>query len=306
MLWKLPEIRIAPDVIFYIGPLPVTNTLLCTWITIIILVILCYLGTRKRELIPAGMQNLAEWAVESMLGMVEGVAGKVKGKIFFPLVATFFIFILFANLLDVVPGVDTIGTITNPAAKSQALFGFLLVNYNISNQLIPWIRPATSDLNLTIAMALVSVVVTQILGFYMLGPKTQLSKYFNFRGIIVNGRFNPLGIIDAFVGLIEIVSETARLISFSFRLFGNIFAGSVVLAVFAFLLPIVANIVFNPLELFIGFMEAFVFAILTLVFMEIGTSSHEALAEGEHDTREEHGQKGTRKVDNLAEISPAR
>ncbi len=252
MLWKLPEIRIAPDVIFYIGPLPVTNTLLCTWITIIILVILCYLGTRKRELIPAGMQNLAEWAVESMLGMVEGVAGKVKGKIFFPLVATFFIFILFANLLDVVPGVDTIGTITNPAAKSQALFGFLLVNYNIS------------------------------------------------------GRFNPLGIIDAFVGLIEIVSETARLISFSFRLFGNIFAGSVVLAVFAFLLPIVANIVFIPLELFIGFMQAFVFAILTLVFMEIGTSSHEALAEGEHDTREEHGQKGTRKVDNLAEISPAR
>lgn len=276
MLWRLPDIKIAPDVIFNIGPFPVTNTLLCTWITIVILVILCYFGTRKRDIIPSGIQNLAEWAVESLLGLVESVAGKAKERRFFPLVATFFVFILFANLLDVIPGVDTIGVIANPAAKSHAFLGFLLFDYRYSNQIIPWIRPATSDLNLTLAMAVVSVVVTQYFGFATLGAKVHLGKYFNFRGPV-----------DFFVGIIEIVSETARIISFSFRLFGNIFAGSAVLAVFAFVLPFVADVAFIPLELFVAFMQAFVFAMLTLVFMEIATSSHEALVEGQQEAHKE-------------------
>ena len=184
-LWKLPAIKIAPDTIFNIGPLPVTNTLLCTWITIVILVILFYFGTRKRDMIPSGIQNFVEWAVESLLGLVEGVAGKIKGKRFFPLVATFFIFILFANLLDVFPGVDTIGTISTSAAKSHAVLGFLLFG-QYSDDIIPWIRPATSDLNLTLALALTSVITTQIFGFYWLGWKEHLSKYFNFKAYVVN------------------------------------------------------------------------------------------------------------------------
>lgn len=276
-LWKLPDIKIAPDVIFTIGPFPVTNTLLGTWITIVILVILCYFGTRKRDLIPSGIQNFVEWAVESLLGLVEGVAGKTKGKKFFPLVASFFIFILFANSLDVIPGVDTIGAISNPVAKSHAVLGFLLFGQQYSNNIIPWIRPATSDLNLTLSLALVSVVTTQFFGFQWLGWKEQLGKYFRFTAPV-----------DFFVGIIEIVSETARIISFSFRLFGNIFAGSIVLAVFAFLLPVFADVVFIPFELFIAFMQAFVFAILTLVFMEIGTSSHESHAKGEREAHKEH------------------
>ncbi|HET8850945.1 MAG TPA: FoF1 ATP synthase subunit a, partial [Ktedonobacteraceae bacterium] len=195
-LWKLPAIRIAPDTIFNIGPLPVTNTLLCTWITIVILVVLFFLGTRNQKLIPSGLQNLLEWAVELLLGLVESVAGKIKGKKFFPLVATFFIFILFANLLDVIPGVDTIGTISTSAAKSHAVLGFLLFDRQYSNDIIPWIRPATSDLNLTLALALVSVITTQVFGFYSVGWKEHLSKYFNFK--------SP---IDFFVGILEIVTE---------------------------------------------------------------------------------------------------
>jgi F-type H+-transporting ATPase subunit a len=283
-LWKLPDIKLAPDIIFYIGPIPVTNTLLCTWITIIVLVLLFYFGTRRRDLIPSGIQNVVEWGVEFLLGLVEGVAGKEKGKKFFPLVATFFLFILFSNLLDVFPGVDTIGSITSSAVKAKAVFGFLLFG-DVSNQLVPWIRPATSDLNLTFAMALVSVVVTQGFGFYTLGAKEHLGKYFKLKSLF---QFNFAGFVDFFVGILEIITEASRLISFSFRLFGNIFAGSAVLAVFAFILPFVADIAFIPFELFVAFVQALIFSLLTLVFLEIATTGHEGPAASEHEAHEEY------------------
>ncbi|MBX5448500.1 MAG: F0F1 ATP synthase subunit A, partial [Thermogemmatispora sp.] len=113
---------------------------------------------------------------------------------------------------------------------------------------------------------------TQFFGFYHLGAKEHLSKYFNFRAL----RKGPMGLIDVVVGLLEIISEAARIISFSFRLFGNIFAGSLVLAAFAFILPFVAAIIFIPFEIFVAVMQALIFSLLTLVFMEIGTTSHEA------------------------------
>ena len=293
-IWKLPVIKIAPDTIFYIGGFPVTNTLLATWISIVVLVLLFFFGTRRRDLIPSGLQNFLEWAIELLLGLVEGVSGKEKGRKFFPLVATFFIFIVTCNLLDIIPGVDTVGALDTPAiaaAHAQPIAGFLLVG-NISNALIPWIRPATTDLNLTLAMAVVSVVVTQGFGFYYLGAGEHLSKYLNFRALFT--RF-PMGIIDFFVGLLEIVSELGRIISFSFRLFGNIFAGSTLLAVFAFLLPVVTGVIFIPFELFVAFIQALVFAILTLVFMEIGTTGHgHADSSSEHEAEHAVGQERER------------
>jgi F-type H+-transporting ATPase subunit a len=224
------------------------------------------------------MQNAFELLVEGLLGLVEGVSGKKKGRMFFPFIASFFIFILFANLLDIIPGVDTIGQI-DPASHVQAglLWGA------DSNELITWLRPPSTDLNLTLAMALVSVVVTQYFGFAILGTKDQLSKYFNFRAL----KRGPIGIVDFVVGLLEIVSELGRLVSFSFRLFGNVFAGSVLLAVFAFLLPVVSAIIFIPFEMFVGAIQAFVFGFLTLVFMEVGTTSH---SHAESSTHEEAGE----------------
>ncbi len=273
-IWKLPVIKIAPDTIFYIWGFHVTNTLLATWITIVVLLAVFYFGTRNPKLIPSGLQNFLEWSVEMLMGLVVGVSGKEKGRRFFPLVATFFLFILTCNLLDIIPGVDTIGRFDPVAAASagggQPVLGFLLFG-NISNALVPWIRPSTTDLNLTLALAVVSVVVTQGFGFFFLGPVDQISKYLNFRSLIKNF---PMGIVDFFVGLLEIVSELGRIISFSFRLFGNIFAGSTLLAVFAFLLPVVTGLIFVPFEIFVAFIQAFVFAILTLVFMEVGTASH--------------------------------
>jgi len=273
VLWKLQPIQIPPEVIFYIGPLPVTNALLGTWISIIALLLVFFFGTRRRDLIPSGMQNAVEWIIEYLLNLTEGVSGKVKARKFFPLVATFFIFILFCNLLDIFPGVDTIGTVNLEALRLSRLSPpttiFLLGQY--SDKLTPWVRPGTSDLNLTLALALVSVIVTQVLGFMALGAKQQLSKYFNFKAF----RHGFQGPIEFFVGLIELVTELSRILSFSFRLFGNIFAGSAVLAVFAWLLPFVSDAIFIPLEIFVGFVQALIFALLTLVFLEIATTSHE-------------------------------
>ena len=276
MLWKLPVIKIAPDVIIPLFPdgTGITNTLLGTWLAIITLVALFYFGTRRRDLIPRGVQNLVEWAVELLLNLVESVAGKANAKRFFPLVATFFIFILSANLLDIFPGVDTIGWVNLTAVKAAHLSPptsiFLLGDY--SNLLVPWLRPATTDLNLNIGMALISVIVTQIFGFYLLGPKQYLKRYFNFSGPI-----------NFYVGILELVSEFARIISLSFRLFGNIFAGTIVLAIFALLLPVVGGAIFIPFELFVAFIQAFIFSLLTLVFLQITVSSHE-----EHEPSTEH------------------
>lgn len=290
MLWKLPEISLTPEVLFHIGPFGITNTLICTWICILAIITVLFFGTRKRDMIPSGIQNFVEWSIELLMGLVDSVAGKEKGRRFFPLIATFFIFVLFANLLDVLPGVDTLGSIRADKlavhGATQPFLGFLLYG-NTSNAVVPWLRPPTTDLNVTLSLALVSVVVTQVFGFIYLGAGGQLSKYINFKGFIKDGKFTGLGFIDLAIGLVEIISEIARLISFSVRLFGNIFAGSILLAVFAFLVPAFANIIFIPLELFVAFIQAFVFALLSLVFMQVGSVSHDDHTESEHDAREE-------------------
>jgi F-type H+-transporting ATPase subunit a len=257
----------------------VTNTLLCTWLIIILLIVLVWLAGRRKDLVPRGFQNFAEWGVESLLNLVEGVSGKEKGRKFFPLVATLFIFIVFANLVDVLPGVDTIGTITKTVANPINLGPIHLLAGNDTGAITPWFRPPTTDLNLTFAMALIVVVVCQVVGFVTLGAGEHLSKYFKFKELFTR----PSGAIEFFVGLVELVTEVSRLLSFAFRLFGNIFAGAAVLAVFGFLTLGIGNIVFIPLELFVAFVQALVFALLTLVFLEMASTSHSHAEEEEHE-----------------------
>ncbi len=276
-LWKLPIISIKPDVIF--GGW-ITNTLFCTWISIIVLLVLFFFAIRRLNLIPSTWQNFMEWMVKSLLGLVESVSGKEKGRKFFPIVAPFFFFIFVANLLNIIPGVDTLGRFDPKPGDPAPLWGFFIIDQASSNHIVPSISPATTDLNLTLAMALVSVVITQIFGFISLGASAHLSKYINFKALFTGG---GLGIVNFIVGLLKCLSELSRLISFSFRLFGNIFAGSILLAVFAFLLPVVANIVFIPYEIFIAGIQAFVFTFLTLLFLELATTSHDN-ASGSHTT----------------------
>ena len=285
MFWQLQSFNIPPDVIFTPFGFPITNTLFTTWITIVLVIIIVYFGTRKRDLIPSGVQNFVEWGVEGILNLVVGVVGKDKAKRFFPLVGTFFFFALFANLLDIMPGIDTIGWVNQSqvAAAHLGTPGSFLLFGKYTSMIVPWFRPPTTDLNVTFAMALISVVVTQIFGFVTLGARVHLSKYFKFKELFTHGFQGP---IEFFVGLVELITELSRVLSFAFRLFGNIFAGSAVLAVFAFLVPALGDVIFIPFEIFVALVQALVFALLTLVFLEMATTSHEH-PEDEHEAEEE-------------------
>ncbi len=285
MLFQLPHIGVPVDILFYIPfgnthGFPVTNTFIVTWLTILLIVGIFFAAARRPKIVPKPIQNLVEWVVESLLNLCEEVAGKENGRRFFPWVATIFIFVLFANWWEVVPGIESIGM---PEPGAHAAFTFLGIQFLTgasSAKITPWFRPPSTDLNLTIAIALVSVVMTQVYGFRRLGMKEHLGKYLNFRG-------GPIGL---FVGLLEAILELMRLVSFSFRLFGNLFAGDVLLLVMAFLVPFVGATAFYFLEVFVGFIQAFVFALLTLVFMTLSVTPGE---HGEHDaSAEEHADQG--------------
>jgi F-type H+-transporting ATPase subunit a len=276
--WSLPHIAVPVDTLFTIGGFPVTNTLIITWVTIFILLGLLSAAVRHPKLVPGPVQNFVEWAVELVLNLCEDVAGKENGRRFFPWVATIFFFVLFANWWEVIPGVETLGSLGNPdipgCQNVHPVAGIFLFGAT-SNCIRPWLRPPSTDLNLTIAIAVTSVVVTQIYGFRRLGVLTHVGKYLNFRE-------GPLGIL---IGLLEFVLEMIRVVSFSFRLFGNLFAGDVLLLVMGFLIPVIASTPFYFLEVFVGFIQAFVFAMLTLVFMTLSVTPPE---HGEQ--HEEHGE----------------
>ena len=210
-----------------------------------------------------------------MLAEVKKVTGDDKrARLFFPIVGTIFLFILFSNWLGLLPGTGSIG-----------IWGIHEGNL----ALIPLLRPAGSDLNLTLAIALFAVIASHVMGVKALGLGNHLSKFFNVRGIFRSFAKGPMAVIVAViefgVGLIEIVSEIAKVLSLSLRLFGNVFAGEVLLTVmiglFAYFLPIP----FLFLELLVGIIQATVFAMLTLAYLTVATEAHggeEHAAEGAH------------------------
>jgi len=210
----------------------------------------------RLKMVPSGLQNVLESVLDGLLKMVDGITGDRKQtRKFFPLVATIFIFVILANWIEVVPGLGTIGV-------KEVHHGKEVV--------VPFIRSASADLNITVAIALISVFATQFIGIAFLGWKEHLSKYFV-------SPFKAPYVIGTFVGMLEFIGEFAKIISFSFRLFGNIFAGEALLLVSLFLIPKFYNILPLPflfLELFVGFIQALVFSMLTLVFMKSATISH--------------------------------
>ena len=244
------HISLAAERIFAVFGMPITNTLLMSWIAMVILILTSFFATRKLKLIPKGLQNFTEAIVEFILGFITQIIGNRKeAEKFFPLVTTIFVFILLSNWLGLVPGVGTIGF-------------FEVAHTEGGNQLfVPLFRSANSDLNMTLALAIVSVVATQIFGIITIGFFKHIGKYISFK--------NP-GL--TFAGILEGIAEVVKILSFSFRLFGNIFAGEVLLVVIAFLIPFIAPLPFMFLELFVGFIQALIFAMLTLVFLKIAIS----------------------------------
>lgn len=275
----LPEIALPAEPILtlpFVG-FSITNTLLATWLTMLILIVGSIAVTRNLKLVPSGLQNLVEWGLEVLLSLVESVAGS-GGRKFFPLVATIFIFLLVCNWMGILPGFASVGLIHEAhhgghQVQQVSILGLdigLLQAEEVGEHETGWtvfsfLRSAATDLNTPIALALISVLMTQVVGVQAQGMR-YFSKFVNLKG--------AMGPIDMIVGLLETISEFAKIISFSFRLFGNVFAGEVLLAVMAFIIPYLISIPFLGLELFVGFMQAFVFAFLTLIFMYMATLGH--------------------------------
>jgi F-type H+-transporting ATPase subunit a len=255
--------------------LPITNSLIMTVIIDLLLLLTILFGARNMQLIPHGFQNFVEFMVEGFYNFAQSVDRKNVAK-FFPLCASIFFFVLYSNYFALIPGVGSIGVCRVehaaegaaaephiPPSEAFASFPF----YCADGTVIPALRAPSSDLNVTLAWALSAVFMIELFGFQALGLN-YLTKFFNFKE----------GAMGFFVGILELVSEFVRIIAFSFRLFGNIFAGEVVLGVMAYLFAYLLPLPFYGLELFVAFMQAFIFSVLTLVFMSLATIAH-----GGHD-----------------------
>lgn len=243
------NISLVAEPVFHIGTFPITNSMIAALGAAGILSILAKIVSRNVTMIPGKFQNVVEMVMEFLLNLIDSVThDRSQTKRFFPFVATIFLFILTMNWMGLLPIFGTIGI--NEVHEGHKVF-------------IPFLRAGTADLNMTMAIAILSVIVTQMFGVIYIGWKKHLRKYFN-----PNPTFT-------FVGIIELISEFTKIISFSFRLFGNVFAGEVLLLVIATLAPLIGPLPFYFLELFVGFIQAFVFALLTLVFMKIAATAEE-------------------------------
>jgi F-type H+-transporting ATPase subunit a len=299
---------VVPEPVMLIAGFVVTNSLLVTFVVDVLLILMVVGATRRLSLVPGGLQNVMELVLETFLNLCRQTVGGDEKRIrwFFPFVMTIFLFLLPANLLGLAPGFGPIGIIHSAPGQSlpqgvTPLFDLPAASVftvpealrqigkssdsapSTTAEFVALFRAPSSDLNTTLALAIVSWVMTQTFGFMHLGLLGYLSKYFVFgklRGglaALFKQKFKAaagmlvFGVIDFGVGILELISELSKVISFTFRLFGNIFAGEVVLLVMAFLFPLLP-LPFYGLELLVGAIQAFIFAILTLVFMTLATT----------------------------------
>ena len=224
-----------------------------------------------------------ETVYEALYNFVEGAAGEKHARLFFPVVATIFLYVIMAALLSLLPGFDTIGYGTPDQPISGAFFGestgFIVKE--------PLLRKANTDINFPLALAVISFIFVEYVGIRALGLRHYGSKFFRVGqlfhslGQLVRGKFRAAlsglftGVIDMFVGSLELLSEFIRIISFTFRLFGNMTAGMVLLLMVAFLIPWVVAVPFYGLEMLLGFVQALIFGGLTLIFAVMAVKPHE-------------------------------
>lgn len=314
-----PEVILPSEPIFNIGPWAVRNTVLTSWLVIVFLVVMSLIATRGMAMVPVRfLQNFVEAVLEWMYGIVEDAAGPANARRFFPLVGTIFLYVICSNWFGLLPFYSTIGRVSTPdVAAGQTGRAVVFQTYRLgplpiaveplhpqsvevksgdngeaarsdgqpmnapdgsqsTGTLVPFFRSVFSDANAPLSIALVSFVAVEYWGLTALGIGTYLGKFFQIKAL----KRGPMGGIDVFVGLLELLSEFVRIISFTFRLLGNIFAGEVLLIYMTFLVPFVVPTLFYALELFVGFIQASVFALLTLVFA--------IMAVEHHDSHEQH------------------
>jgi len=232
-----------------------TNTLLSSFVATAILLIVFVLGTARLSLVPGRFQSVLETIVEGLLGFIEGVIGPQRARQLLPVIATIFLFVAVNAWLGLLPIYQSFGVLSDEGHLKAA-----------------FLRPAGTDLNMPLALALVSFVFVEALGIRTFGLR-YFGKFIRV-GNLLRGRIFT-GLIDLFVGLLEAVSELVRVVSFTFRLFGNMLAGEILLLVSAFLVAFVFTVPFYGLELLVGFVQALIFAGLTLVFASVALTPHE-------------------------------
>ncbi|MFQ6028245.1 MAG: F0F1 ATP synthase subunit A [Dehalococcoidia bacterium] len=242
----------------------ITNTLLSAWVASIAIILFFVLGVRKRSEVPGRFPGMVESVVEGVLSFATGVLGPEMARKTFPVIATIFLFVLFNAwiALFLVPIYQAVGFGSGDPW-----------NFVIRTHLL---RPAGTDLNMPLALALISFVFVEYWGIRV-GGFGYFKKFFAFGNLL---RLRASGIIDAFVGILEFISELVRIVSFTFRLFGNMTAGEILVVMITFLVPFVANLFVFGLELLVGLVQSVIFAGLTLVFLNL------AVSHGEHA---EHG-----------------
>ncbi len=281
------HVELAAETLWEIGPVAITNSMFMMFVVMALILIVFTAIARGAKFIPGRAQGVIELIVEFILDLVEGTAGRRIGRRIFPLVAGIFIFILFANFSGLLPGVGTITldreddshaaetTLTTEAeGDTEAAADTAAVEEEHHTAAVPIMRPPTADLNMTLAMSLLTFVVVQIAGVSAHG---------------IGGRIKHMA-DPPFLFPIEVISELSRIISLAARLFGNVFAGEVLLGVMygmanaikIALIPVVFPVVFIFLEVLFGTIQALVFALLTLIYITLAAAGHDDEHEEAH------------------------
>ncbi len=283
---QLPAERVSHGPLFTlpgIGEFYWTNTLNAMVIGDVVLLLvawLVYRAVRKGDLVLSGFAGAVEAFLEMIYDLTEATAGK-WAKAVFPWFATITLLVLVSNWLELIPGVDSIGLLEfsehgypvqelAPGIATIVKSAGEAAGHEGGYVLVPFVRVLSTDLNFTVGLALTAVFMVQVFGVRALGLG-YFTKFFNVKGIFSKGIF---GLLDFFVGLLELISEISKIISFSFRLFGNIFAGSVLLFVMGTLVPVLVQSGFLMLEFFVGLIQAVIFGMLTMVFISQATAGH--------------------------------
>lgn len=235
------HIALAAERLGSVFGVPITNSLVTAWVVIVMLILAAFFIGRSVKMVPGKVQSAFELLFEFVLGyMTETLGTRRLAERFFPLIATIFLFIFTANMLDYFPLIGSLG-------------------FTHGTEFIPLFRPVNTDLNMTLALAIIVFLTIEISGILALGFLKYGSKFVNFK----------TGAMGLVVGLLEIIGNLARLVSFSFRLFGNIFAGEVLIAVVSSFFPYLLPVPLMLFETFVGLLQAAIFALLTLVFIKL-------------------------------------
>lgn len=293
-----PHVSVKAETLFAIAPgIPITNSLIVMVITDVVLIALAMAAAGTMKMVPRGLQNVMEMVIEGFYNIFAGVNREwiARGPTF-PIIMTIFLFVLVANWIGLLPGVGPLGLCRSHNSEETEHQGMgqdvrlasvapvggwqpsmmseetdtksdtkkpIILGCGPGESIIPLFRTPSADLNFTFGLALLAFVYIEITGFQALGG-AYLGKFFNFKD----------GVMGFLVGLLELISEFARILAFAFRLFGNVFAGEVVLVVLAFMVPLALPLPFFFFEAFVGFIQAFVFAILTMAFIAIAVTPH--------------------------------